>query len=95
EQIDKVLFFVVITDYAESAQRLAELVSGTARGGEGVEELNFIGALVTSAGYGPDRTEDDFFALFIGDVEGQFGLIERACIILEAAHDGGVDLDAV
>ncbi|NKL76497.1 histidine--tRNA ligase [Rhizobium leguminosarum] len=59
EQIDKVLFFVGIKDYAESAVRLAELVAGTARGGEGVEELNFIGALVTSAGYGPDRIKID------------------------------------
>ncbi|MBY5374824.1 histidine--tRNA ligase [Rhizobium leguminosarum] len=58
-QIDKVLFFVGITDYGESAARLAELVAGTARGGEGVEELNFIGALVTSAGYGPDRIKID------------------------------------
>ncbi|NKL02517.1 histidine--tRNA ligase [Rhizobium leguminosarum bv. viciae] len=59
EQIDKVLFFVGIKDYAESAVRLAELVAGTARGGEGVEELNFIGALVTSAAYGPDRIKID------------------------------------
>ncbi|WP_027666556.1 histidine--tRNA ligase [Rhizobium leguminosarum] len=59
EQIDKVLFFVGIKDYAESAQRLAELVAGTARGSEGVEELNFIGALVASAGYGPDRIKID------------------------------------
>ncbi|MGR8922661.1 histidine--tRNA ligase [Rhizobium leguminosarum] len=59
EQIDKVLFFVGIKDYAESAARLAELVAGTARGSEGVEELNFIGALVASAGYGPDRIKID------------------------------------
>ncbi|MGO8084816.1 histidine--tRNA ligase [Rhizobium leguminosarum] len=59
EQIDKVLFFVGITDYAESAVRLAELVAGTAKGGEGVEELNFIGALVTSAGYQSDRIKID------------------------------------
>ncbi|MGR9448071.1 histidine--tRNA ligase [Rhizobium leguminosarum] len=59
EQIDKVLFFVGIKDYAESAARLAELVAGTSRGGEGVEELNFIGALVASAGYGPDRIKID------------------------------------
>ncbi|MFS2178788.1 histidine--tRNA ligase [Rhizobium pisi] len=59
EQIDKVLFFVGIKDYAESAARLAELVAGTSRGGEGVEELNFIGALVTSAGYGSDRIKID------------------------------------
>ncbi|MBA8836387.1 MULTISPECIES: histidine--tRNA ligase [Rhizobium] len=59
DQIDKVLFFVGIKDYAESAARLAELVAGTARGSEGVEELNFIGALVASAGYGPDRIKID------------------------------------
>ncbi|PDT01863.1 histidine--tRNA ligase [Rhizobium chutanense] len=59
EQIDKVLFFVGIKDYAESAGRLAELVAGTSRGGEGVEELNFIGALVASAGYGSDRIKID------------------------------------
>ncbi|MGR9385225.1 histidine--tRNA ligase [Rhizobium leguminosarum] len=59
EQIDKVLFFVGIKDYAESAARLAELVAGTARGSEGVEELNFIGALVAIAGYGPDRIKID------------------------------------
>ncbi|UIL28738.1 histidine--tRNA ligase [Rhizobium leguminosarum] len=59
EQIDKVLFIVGIKDYAESAARLAELVAGTSRGGEGVEELNFIGALVASAGYGPDRIKID------------------------------------
>ncbi|WP_028734930.1 histidine--tRNA ligase [Rhizobium leguminosarum] len=59
EQIDKVLFFVGIKDYAESAARLAELVAGTAKGGEGVEELNFIAALVASAGYGPDRIKID------------------------------------
>ncbi|WP_439873081.1 histidine--tRNA ligase [Rhizobium leguminosarum] len=59
EQIEKVLFFVGIKDYAESAARLAELVAGTAKGGEGVEELNFIAALVTSAGYGPDRIKID------------------------------------
>ncbi|MBY3178373.1 histidine--tRNA ligase [Rhizobium leguminosarum] len=59
EQIDKVLFFVGIKDYAESAARLAELVAGTSKGGEGVDELNFIGALVASAGYGPDRIKID------------------------------------
>jgi len=59
EQIDKVLFFVGIEDYAASAADLAALVSGSARGGEGVEELNQIGHLVTSAGYGPDRIKID------------------------------------
>jgi len=59
EQIGKVLFFVGIRDYFESAAELAKLVEGTARGGEGVDELNQIGHLVTSAGYGPDRIKID------------------------------------
>jgi len=59
EQIGKVLFFVGIRDYFESAADLAKLVEGTARGGEGVDELNQIGHLVTSAGYGPDRIKID------------------------------------
>ena len=59
EQIGKVLFFVGIRDYFESAADLAKLVDGTARGGEGVDELNQIGHLVTSAGYGPDRIKID------------------------------------
>ena len=59
EQIGKVLFFIGIKDYFESAADLAKLVEGTARGGEGVDELNQIGHLVTSAGYGPDRIKID------------------------------------
>jgi histidyl-tRNA synthetase len=45
EQIEKVLFFVGIKDYAQSAADLAKLLEGSARGGEGVEELNQIGHL--------------------------------------------------
>src|SRR5690606_21219369 len=59
DQIGKVLFFVGIRDYAESAADLAKLVEGSARGGEGVDELNQIGHLITSAGYGPDRIKID------------------------------------
>ncbi len=59
EQIEKVLFFVGIQDYAASAGDLAKLVEGTAKGGEGVDELNQIGHLVTSAGYGPERIKID------------------------------------
>lgn len=59
EQIEKVLFFVGIKDYAESAAELGELVAGTAQGGDGVDELNTIGALAVSAGYGPDRIKID------------------------------------
>jgi histidyl-tRNA synthetase len=59
DQIEKVLFFVGIKDYGESAAQLGELVAGTAKGAEGVDELNTIGALSTSAGYGPDRIKID------------------------------------
>ena len=58
-QIDKVLFFVGIQDYAASAADLAELMVGTAKGGEGVAELDMISGLVSSAGYGPDRIKID------------------------------------
>ncbi|WP_425647780.1 histidine--tRNA ligase [Agrobacterium leguminum] len=59
EQIEKVLFFVSIKDYAASADDLAKLVAGTSKGEEGVEELNIIGALVTSAGYDATRIKID------------------------------------
>ncbi len=59
EQIRKVLFFVGITDYAESAVHLAELVASTEKGTEGVDELNTIRSLVLGAGYGPDRIKID------------------------------------
>ncbi|SOC34954.1 histidyl-tRNA synthetase [Rhizobium subbaraonis] len=59
DQIEKVLFFVGIKDYAESAAQLAELVAGTAKGPEGVEELNQIGHLVGSAGYDSGRIKID------------------------------------
>ncbi|MDD1496868.1 histidine--tRNA ligase [Agrobacterium sp. CNPSo 3708] len=58
-QIEKVLFFVGIKDYAASAADLAKLVAGTSKGEEGVEELNVIGALVASAGYKADRIKID------------------------------------
>ncbi|MEN0115665.1 MAG: histidine--tRNA ligase [Agrobacterium cavarae] len=58
-QIEKVLFFVGIKDYAASAADLAKLVAGTSKGEEGVDELNVIGALVASAGYKADRIKID------------------------------------
>ncbi|WP_296097638.1 histidine--tRNA ligase [uncultured Agrobacterium sp.] len=58
-QVDKVLFFVGIKDYAASADDLAKLVAGTSKGEEGVDELNVIGALVASAGYEADRIKID------------------------------------
>ncbi|MGF0537142.1 histidine--tRNA ligase [Agrobacterium sp. ES01] len=59
EQIEKVLFFVGIQDYAANADALAQLVAGTSKGEEGVAELNMIGGLVTSAGYDATRIKID------------------------------------
>jgi histidyl-tRNA synthetase len=59
DQIAKVLFFVGIKSYAESAVELAALVAGTSKGEEGVEELNMIGALVAGAGYDATRIKID------------------------------------
>ena len=59
DQIAKVLFFVGIMSYAESAAELAALVAGTSKGEEGVEELNMIGALVAGAGYDATRIKID------------------------------------
>jgi histidyl-tRNA synthetase len=59
EQSAKVLFFVGIKSYAESAAELAALVAGTSKGEEGVEELNMIGALVAGAGYDAARIKID------------------------------------
>lgn len=58
-QIAKVLFFVCIKTYADSAAELAALVAGTSKGEEGVEELNMIGALVAGAGYDATRIKID------------------------------------
>lgn len=59
EQIDKVLFFVGIKDYAASADDLAKLLAGTTKGQEGVDELNTIGALAVSGGYDTTRIKID------------------------------------
>ncbi|MBU0740513.1 MAG: histidine--tRNA ligase [Alphaproteobacteria bacterium] len=59
DQIAKVLFFVGIKSYAESAAELAALVAGTSKGEEGVEELNMIAALVAGAGYDATRIKID------------------------------------
>ena len=59
DQIAKVIFFIDITDYAASTADLAALVAGTSKGAEGVEELNLIGSLVTSAGYDSGRIKID------------------------------------
>ena len=59
EQIGKVLFFVGIKDYAASAADLARLLEGTSKGQEGVDELNTIGSLVSSAGYDASRIKID------------------------------------
>ena len=87
EQIEKVLFFVGIKDYAESAAELGELVAGTARGSEGVEELNIIGALATGAGYGPDRIKID--PSVVRGLEYYTGPVFEAELTFDVTNDKG------
>ncbi len=87
EQIGKMLFFVGIKDYAESAAALAELVAGTAKGGEGVEELNTIGALVTGAGYGPDRVKID--PSVVRGLEYYTGPVYEAELLFDVTNEKG------
>ncbi|ANK90358.1 MULTISPECIES: histidine--tRNA ligase [Rhizobium] len=87
EQIDKVLFFVGIKDYTESAGRLAELVAGTSKGGEGVEELNFIGALVSSDGYGADRIKID--PSVVRGLEYYTGPVYEAELLFDVTNEKG------
>ncbi|MBY3579680.1 histidine--tRNA ligase [Rhizobium bangladeshense] len=87
EQIDKVLFFVGIRDYAESAARLADLVAGTSKGAEGVEELNFIGALITSAGYGSDRIKID--PSVVRGLEYYTGPVYEAELLFDVTNEKG------
>ncbi|WP_454848337.1 histidine--tRNA ligase [Rhizobium binxianense] len=87
DQIDKVLFFVGIKDYAESAVQLAELVAGTEKGGEGVEELNFIGALVTSAGYQSDRIKID--PSVVRGLEYYTGPVYEAELLFDVTNEKG------
>ncbi|UVD57523.1 histidine--tRNA ligase [Rhizobium sp. Pop5] len=87
EQIDKVLFFVGIKNYAESAASLAELVAGTSKGVEGVEELNFIGALVTSAGYSADRIKID--PSVVRGLEYYTGPVYEAELLFDVTNEKG------
>ena len=41
-----------------------------------------------------DRPEDDFLALLIGHIEGEFRFIDGAGVIFEAAHHGGINENA-
>ena len=58
-EIDKLLRFVSIKDYAAEKDVLAALVADSSRGFEGVEELTLIGAMVSGAGYDNDRVKID------------------------------------
>ncbi len=87
DQIDKVLFFVGIKDYAENAARLAELVAGTSKGVEGVDELNFIGSLVTSAGYQADRIKID--PSVVRGLEYYTGPVYEAELLFDVTNEKG------
>jgi histidyl-tRNA synthetase len=87
DQIEKLLFFVSIKDYAESAGQLAELVAGTSKGGEGVEELNLIGGLVTSAGYHSDRIKID--PSVVRGLEYYTGPVYEAELLFDVTNEKG------
>ncbi|MFT4001859.1 MAG: histidine--tRNA ligase [Rhizobium sp.] len=87
DQIEKVLFFVGIKDYAENAARLAELVAGTSKGVEGVDELNFIGSLVTSAGYQADRIKID--PSVVRGLEYYTGPVYEAELLFDVTNEKG------
>ena len=86
-QIEKVLFFVGIKDYAESAAQLAELVAGTSNGVEGVDELNFIGSLVTGAGYQSDRIKID--PSVVRGLEYYTGPVYEAELLFDVTNEKG------
>jgi histidyl-tRNA synthetase len=86
-QIEKVLFFVGIKNYAESAAALAALVAGTSKGEEGVEELNIIGALVTSAGYDETRIKID--PSVVRGLEYYTGPVYEAELTFDVTNDKG------
>jgi histidyl-tRNA synthetase len=86
-QIEKVLFFVGIKNYAESAADLAALVAGTSKGEEGVEELNIIGALVTSAGYDETRIKID--PSVVRGLEYYTGPVYEAELTFDVTNDKG------
>ncbi|MFS8047896.1 histidine--tRNA ligase [Rhizobium sp. BR 314] len=87
DQIEKVLFFVGIKDYVESAVQLAELVAGTSNGVEGVDELNFIGSLVTSAGYQADRIKID--PSVVRGLEYYTGPVYEAELLFDVTNEKG------
>ncbi|EJZ20379.1 ATP phosphoribosyltransferase regulatory subunit, partial [Rhizobium sp. Pop5] len=66
---------------------LAELVAGTSKGVEGVEELNFIGALVTSAGYSADRIKID--PSVVRGLEYYTGPVYEAELLFDVTNEKG------
>jgi len=87
EQIAKVLFFVGIKDYAQSAEDLAKLLEGTTKGQEGVEELNTIGSLVTSAGYDSGRIKID--PSVVRGLEYYTGPVYEAELLFDVTNEKG------
>jgi histidyl-tRNA synthetase len=87
EQIEKVLFFVGITDYAESALQLSELVAGTEKGAEGVDELNTIRSLVLDAGYDAGRVKID--PSVVRGLEYYTGPVYEAELLFDVTNEKG------
>lgn len=87
DQIEKVLFFVGIKDYAESADELATLMAGTSKGEEGVTELNMIGAMVESAGYDATRVKID--PSVVRGLEYYTGPVYEAELLFDVTNEKG------
>ncbi len=87
EQIEKVLFFVGITDYAESADELTALMAGTSKGEEGVAELNLIGTMVEGAGYEADRIKID--PSVVRGLEYYTGPVYEAELLFDVTNEKG------
>ena len=66
---------------------------GNAGGGHGLAGEAFDQIVIAPAAR--DRAELALAALFVKDFKGQFGLEHRAGVVAKAAHDAGVDHDAV
>ena len=86
-EIDKLLRFVSIKDYAAEKDVLAELVVDSSRGVEGVEELTLIGAMVSGAGYDTDRVKID--PSVVRGLEYYTGPVYEAELLFDVTNEKG------
>ncbi|WP_072396112.1 histidine--tRNA ligase [Hyphomicrobium sp. CS1GBMeth3] len=86
--IEKVLAFVESGTKGDAAlDAVAPLVTGIEIGAQGLDELREIGALVTAAGYGPDRIKID--PSVVRGLEYYTGPVFEAELLIEAKDEKG------